>query len=492
MTVLSHQNIVDPDDEDLEDLIDEDVDFGDSLDEPLDALKDCLEVWIMGYYKAKPRLIAEDTPEDKRLNDQLNNNEPLDDPIPPLPENSPPKAPPLPENGGIKRALSDTFDDYEPAVEEIPLPSSPLPNDEGISRSLSDFDEYDPVTEPTCSTPKEPIVSPEDPNGNEVSIEELPIEKVTEESTPISVIITSEAKPSETEKPISVIISGQTKPVVKSSSSKSVIEVTAEDENFNENDNDFDIIEILEENNIFTERRPNHIKPLINAEQDEMDDINDPRWDKVRNLKTDDERKRFAMESFGNREPANPAINLSYHGFLRTTLRTVNRYKETNIEEMADSRADLIRIKNGKVELLEGDNNPQDGSRPFQAKKRRASSDHQDAPMAKRPRMISISSFKRHLENVAVKYKEKRVRRKSDLRYFIRHWRKGMDESASFFKYYEENQDSNISEVDEKEIKKVEAMEEIYGLFTNYYGLTERTECKECSHQDKCHVMHSL
>ncbi len=50
---------------------------------------------------------------------------------------------------------------------------------------------------------------------------------------------------------------------------------------------------------------------------EENDDINDPGWEEVKNLRSDQERKQFAMNSFGNLEPGNPQVNLTFHGFRR-------------------------------------------------------------------------------------------------------------------------------------------------------------------------------
>lgn len=476
MTILPPQITIEEEPEDL-DSLDGEV----NLEEPLDALKECLEAWIGYYYKDRHVPIADDEEESEDPNDVVNNNEPATT-DPPLPADPPPSPPPLPDSEVIKTSLSERFDDHEPEADA----ESQIQN--SLSESFDDYEPADAVDDPTpaCSTPKQP-------HFRNVSFAE--VSAVAENVKDLTPILNNHPP---SEKSIPVIILGDTMDSSSSTPSGGFADFAVNEEsskrdvNYNENpdwsDNDF--VEILEESNVFTERRPTRNIELVNADQEEMNDINDPRWDKVRNLKTDDERKRFAMESFGNREPANPAVNLSYHGYLRARLRAVNGHKEKSIEAMADSRADLIRIKSGVVEIL--DREAYDySSRPYKAKKRKASSEHEEAPKAKR-RMISIGNFKRYVENVAVRYQEKRVRRKSDLKYFIRHWRKGMDESTSFFKYFEENQDNNICEVDEHEVKKVEAMEDIYSQFTNYYGLTETTLCKDCTFRDRQNVYHSM
>jgi hypothetical protein len=41
------------------------------------------------------------------------------------------------------------------------------------------------------------------------------------------------------------------------------------------------------------------------------------RWGKVRELKDDEERKKYARQQFGNRESADPTRNMTYHGHRR-------------------------------------------------------------------------------------------------------------------------------------------------------------------------------
>ena len=84
--------------------------------------------------------------------------------------------------------------------------------------------------------------------------------------------------------------------------------------------------EVFAESNKFTERRPIQ-NPKFEGDEDEMNDINDPNWDELRNLQSDEERRLFAMRNFGNWQPANPMKNLTYYGYLRQSLQ-----KKDNIE----------------------------------------------------------------------------------------------------------------------------------------------------------------
>ena len=65
-------------------------------------------------------------------------------------------------------------------------------------------------------------------------------------------------------------------------------------------------------------RSETQTEPFTSSDPLENRDNSPTRWGKVRELKDDDERKTFAREQFGNQESANPAQNLTYHGYRRT------------------------------------------------------------------------------------------------------------------------------------------------------------------------------
>jgi hypothetical protein len=60
--------------------------------------------------------------------------------------------------------------------------------------------------------------------------------------------------------------------------------------------------------------------PFTSSDPLENRDNSPTRWGRVRGLRDDEERKAFAREQFGNLESANPAQNLTYHGFRRTVM----------------------------------------------------------------------------------------------------------------------------------------------------------------------------
>ena len=86
-------------------------------------------------------------------------------------------------------------------------------------------------------------------------------------------------------------------------------------------DDDDEILEIFDQRNIFTQFRPVNNPEFISEDPEENEDINDPEWEKVKNLKDDAERKQFAMDSFCNMQPGDPTKNMTYYGFFRQKLR---------------------------------------------------------------------------------------------------------------------------------------------------------------------------
>ena len=86
-------------------------------------------------------------------------------------------------------------------------------------------------------------------------------------------------------------------------------------------DDDDEILEIFDQNNIFTQFRPVNNPEFISEDPQENEDINDPEWEKVKNLKDDAERKQFAIDSFNNIQPGDPTKNMTYYGFFRQQLR---------------------------------------------------------------------------------------------------------------------------------------------------------------------------
>jgi hypothetical protein len=114
---------------------------------------------------------------------------------------------------------------------------------------------------------------------------------------------------------------------------------------------DDEILEIFDQRNIFTQFRPVNNPEFISEDPKENEDINDPEWEKVKNLKDDAERKQFAIDSFNNIQPGDPTKNMTYYGFFRQQLR---REQDLPPEEIDALKDDLIgeggRIRDGMLE----------------------------------------------------------------------------------------------------------------------------------------------
>jgi len=317
-----------------------------------------------------------------------------------------------------------------------------------------------------------------------------------------------------------VAVSGPLFPVeapVKSNFSSVVETVTIQDDENNgpepelvalSDDDDDEILEIFDQRNIFTQFRPVNNPEFISEDPKENEDINDPEWEKVKNLKDDAERKQFAIESFGNIQPGDPTKNMTYYGFFRQQLR---REQDLPPEEIDALKDDLIgeggRIRDGMLEdVANNDDSTMDISDTSFAssfgdeleetqylmeggsRKRKAPFEHQEAPQAKR-QMVAVGVYKTKLDHLAVRFKKENVRR-VDMKFYMRHWRMGVEETMDFLHYYREDPNNNL--VNMEELKKTECIEQIMNQFTTYYGVRERELCKDCSYQEGRDIWHSM
>ena len=120
-----------------------------------------------------------------------------------------------------------------------------------------------------------------------------------------------------------------------------------------EEEDDDEIKEIFDSSNVFTRFRPAEDVEFISEDPKENEDINDPEWEKVKNLKDDAERKQFAIESFNNFEPGDPTKNMTYYGFFRKHLRLNDKLPIEEFDEVVGD--DLIGegIRHRDLEYLE-------------------------------------------------------------------------------------------------------------------------------------------
>ena len=215
--------------------------------------------------------------------------------------------------------------------------------------------------------------------------------------------------------------------------------------------------EVIDKRNVFTKRRDRENPFFISEDRQENDDINDAAWDRMRSLRNDQDRKLFAMKAFGNARPADPTKNLGYFGYLRKQLSPgLKQYpKFGNFHNLV--------LKHGRLERLEYLDQDQ---QQLNSRKRKASGEPFGAPPAKRAKgVIPMSKFEDDLEKIVIGQKRK-IMHVRNLKYFVRHWRLNVQETISFYKYYDDD-----GKVGYEELCKNDATERLFVLFTEFYGV---------------------
>ena len=238
-----------------------------------------------------------------------------------------------------------------------------------------------------------------------------------------------------------------------------------------------ELTHVLDKRNIFTTRREYENPNFVSDDPQENADINSREWDIMRNLSTDGDRRRRAMDAFGNSEPADPTKNLSYFGFLRkrgSTRRESDSIFPTNLP---------VRLENGRLTLEASQSNR---LVPGGSRKRKAFGDDPSERPRKRRKMLPISEFRETLEKIVIGHKRKTLRPR-DLKYFVRHWRLNVDETTAFYKYYD---DTDL--VPFGELNKNDSIEDLYVQFSTFYGMQEAGKCKDCSLEDRRDVVHFM
>ena len=61
---------------------------------------------------------------------------------------------------------------------------------------------------------------------------------------------------------------------------------------------------------------------------------------------------------------------------------------------------------------------------------------------------FQVGVYKRKLERIAVRFK-KTTTRFYDMKFYMRHWRTGVDETMSFMNYYQEDTNNNLVDIEE-------------------------------------------
>ena len=239
---------------------------------------------------------------------------------------------------------------------------------------------------------------------------------------------------------------------------------------------DKNLAAILDKRNIFTTKRVRENLNFVSDDPQENADINSQDWDRLKNLTSDRDRRKFAMLEFGNARPADPTQNLGYFGFLRSRKQHSN--------DVVDGP---IRLENGRrIEM------PESGGPSCSlslSRKRKASEDLlSDMPPKKKSKMIPISEFRDSLENIVVGHKSKTMKAR-DLKYFVRHLRLNAEETTSFYKFTSENDKDSVPL---EELNKSDSIEALYGQFAKFYGLQMGEKCKDCAYEEGHDVIHSM
>lgn len=66
---------------------------------------------------------------------------------------------------------------------------------------------------------------------------------------------------------------------------------------------------------LFDISRPSWAEPWISTDEAENADNNDPAWDELRRLETDEERYRVVKNQWRQKKIPNPRINLTCHNY---------------------------------------------------------------------------------------------------------------------------------------------------------------------------------
>eukprot|EP00092_Neocalanus_flemingeri_P097077 GFUD01123663.1.p1 GENE.GFUD01123663.1~~GFUD01123663.1.p1 ORF type:complete len:388 (-),score=89.30 GFUD01123663.1:31-1194(-) len=214
---------------------------------------------------------------------------------------------------------------------------------------------------------------------------------------------------------------------------------------------------------IFGESKSKH-----NPDDEEEEDIQDHRWKRLKETRTDRERVLLAKKMFNNAVESDPNRNLSFHGF-RSRLGQNKRTYRSKLQESS------FEISSGQLDPLPG----------FKKVKR---DDHlrsvSMAEMNYREEKIKIEDIPEVMKEVFLKQLQDRFGAKytneefKELKRFVQHYVKGFKETADFFSFY--NLGETEKQVSRERLEEMVDVEKLLGKFTRHYGDIEKTFCKEC------------
>lgn len=241
-------------------------------------------------------------------------------------------------------------------------------------------------------------------------------------------------------------------------------------------------------------RRKTNNLPFISKNEAENRDILSEEWNILKALTSDQERINHAQKRFGNREPGNPCLCMSFHGYRRSRLASgrkdlikLRAHNSSNEYTMLKHIKNIVKIKNGKIEVVE--------NQPFQNQSRkRKNFDYGDLPNPKRAKLLPFDHYEDAMCKVLATYKM--TNPPSDWIYILRHFKISMIETRTFLKFYLRKQTDEHGRL-MMPLKYFEAnvcMEMIFHQFIMYYGPNEIVRCKDCEFIDESSVtiMHPL
>ena len=199
-------------------------------------------------------------------------------------------------------------------------------------------------------------------------------------------------------------------------------------------------------------------------DHDELKDIHHKDWDALRNVVSDEERKKIAVMAFKNTVCAEPGRNLTYHGFRGRSLQ-----KHSHRPPI-----DSFAINSGSLEPLPGFKRKGTGSNVEENVVKTRKIAYKD--LVKCLRSLYYSNFENQ-----IKGKKFHQRDFDDFHHFIKHGETVQAENENFLAFYSRRK---VLMVEERQAEEIVDMERVVGNYRKFYGDPESIYC------DKCKVTH--
>jgi len=216
---------------------------------------------------------------------------------------------------------------------------------------------------------------------------------------------------------------------------------------------------------------------------EELTDINCENWEKIKRLKTDQERLWLAKSEFQNPICVNPTTNLTYHGYKR---RKVFMLQNENINSFYEfySNPEIVRLKEVKSEkrqtfyLQEGNS----VAMPGYTKVLKLDKQETIAPMlGEVEETMSTKEFKVLIEKEFHDYKNPSknlskvsVKARDNFMSQFSHFKAGCSEAINFLQFYK-------LDLEKRRVEEIVFLENLYKSFTVCYGKMKPIFCKTCN-----------